>query len=118
LANDASTPAVTGSKLNVHNRPAAIRKATASAQARRLANFKGASAGPATAMAMQGATKPGKTKAGISAEGRARIIAAQKKRWAKVRAAAADSKTAGKRRPTAKVRQKISNAGQPKFRIL
>jgi hypothetical protein len=64
-----------------------------------LASILGASARvSAPAKVAAAAAKPGRRRRGLSAEGRARIAAAQKARWAKVKGAAAAAPAAKKGR--------------------
>jgi hypothetical protein len=58
---------------------------------------------------------PAKRKSRMSAAGRARIIAAQKARWAKVKAGKPAGKAAGKRKMSAAARAKIAAAARARW---
>ena len=58
---------------------------------------------------------PAKRKSRMSAAGRARIIAAQKARWAKVKAGKPARKAAGKRKMSAAARAKIAAAARARW---
>ncbi len=58
---------------------------------------------------------PPKRKSRMSAAGRARIIAAQKARWAKVNAGKPAAKTKGKRKMNAAARAKIAAAARARW---
>ena len=64
-----------------------------------------------SAAILKSAAKPAKK--GMSAAGRARVAAAQKKRWAKIKASKSAAKVAVK--PVAKKRSKMSAAGRARI---
>jgi len=68
---------------------------------------------PGNEISASKAAVPAKKKRGMSAAGRARVSAAAKKRWAKIKAAKLSVKPAAK--PAAKMRRKMSAAAKAKL---
>jgi len=84
-----------------------------------LASILGASAKvSAPAKVAAAAAKPGRRRRGLSAEGRARIAAAQKARWAKVKGAAAPAAPAAASKPAGKRKGKRNLSPEARARIV